>query len=308
MRVVVAGLGVQGRKRQAIAGSDVVATVDPVNREARFRDIADVPLDSYDAALVCTPDDAKLPILRHLLGHGKHTLVEKPLIADDTRPLAELERLAVANGAVCYTAYNHRFEPHFVRMKETIESGALGRIYLCRMFYGNGTARDVRDSPWRDRGAGVLPDLGSHLLDTALFWFGALDAPFTLWTANRFENRAFDHMTFGAPGSPVLEMEVTVVSWRNHFTADVYGEKGSAHISSLCKWGPSSFTRRARVLPSGRPPEEVTTLVQPDPTWQLEYDHFTMLCRKGEGGNLGNDRVLNPILEALAGAALRTTR
>ena len=308
MRVVVAGLGVQGRKRQAIAGSDVVATVDPVNREARYRDIADVPLDSYDAALVCTPDDAKLPILRHLLGHGKHTLVEKPLIADDTPAIAELERLAAANRAVCYTAYNHRFEPHFVRMKETIESGALGRIYLCRMFYGNGTARDVRDSPWRDRGAGVLPDLGSHLLDTALFWFGALDAPFTLWTANRFENRAFDHMTFGAPGSPVLEMEVTVVSWRNHFTADVYGEKGSAHISSLCKWGPSSFTRRARVLPSGRPPEEVTTLVQPDPTWQLEYDHFTMLCRKGEGGNLGNDRVLNLILEALAGAALRTTR
>jgi len=174
------------------------------------------------------------------------------------------------------------------------------------MFYGNGTARDVRDSPWRDRGAGVLPDLGSHLLDTALFWFGALDAPFTLWTANRFENRAFDHMTFGAPGSPVLEMEVTVVSWRNHFTADVYGEKGSAHISSLCKWGPSSFTRRARVLPSGRPPEEVTTLVQPDPTWQLEYDHFTMLCRKGEGGNLGNDLVLNPILNSLAAAAAGT--
>ena len=35
------------------------------------------------------------------------------------------------------------------------------------MFYGNGTARLVRDSAWRDQGAGVLPDLGSHLLDTA---------------------------------------------------------------------------------------------------------------------------------------------
>ena len=29
-----------------------------------------------------------------------------------------------------------------------------------------------RNSAWRDRGAGVLPDLGSHLLDTAMFWFG----------------------------------------------------------------------------------------------------------------------------------------
>src|SRR5262249_6171604 len=248
----------------------------------------------------------KRPILRYLLGNGKHVLVEKPLLVESVGVITELERLATTNRAVCYTAYNHRFEPHFVRMKETIESGALGRIYLCRMFYGNGTARDVRDSPWRDRGAGVLPDLGSHLLDTALFWFGALDQRCTLWTANRFEDRAFDHTTLCASGPPMLDMEVTLVSWRNHFTADVYGEKGSAHISSLCKWGPSSFTRRIRVLPSGRPPEEVATLVQADPTWQLEYDHFTMLCRKGEGGNLATEVVLTTILTPLGAAAQRT--
>ena len=40
------------------------------------------------------------------------------------------------------------------------------------MFYGNGTARLVRDSDWRDQGSGVLHDLGSHLLDTVAYWFG----------------------------------------------------------------------------------------------------------------------------------------
>ena len=94
----------------------------------------------------------------------------------ETAVLERLAELARSRRAICYTAYNHRFEPHFIRMKEAVESGILGRIYLCRMFYGNGTARDVRNSPWRDRGAGVLPDLGSHLLDTALFWFGQIDA------------------------------------------------------------------------------------------------------------------------------------
>src|SRR5438094_1195787 len=189
-------------------------------------------------------------------------------------------------------------------MKQTSESGALGRIYLCRMFYGNGTARDVRDSPWRDRGAGVLPDLGSHLLDTALFWFGALDAPFTLWSAQRFENAAFDHLLFGSRGAPVLELEVTLLSWRNHFTCDVYGEQGSAHITSLCKWGPSTFTLRTRVLPSGRPPEESITLVQADPTWALEYEHFKALCHNVEPGNIGNDLVLNDVLNGLVRDAL----
>ena len=38
MRVVVAGLGVQGHKRRRIAGADFVAAVDPVNEEARLPD------------------------------------------------------------------------------------------------------------------------------------------------------------------------------------------------------------------------------------------------------------------------------
>jgi predicted dehydrogenase len=305
MRVVVLGLGIQGRKRSAIAGSEVVATVDPLVAGADCRAIDEVPGDAYDAALVCTPDDAKIGLLTTLLAAGKHVLVEKPLLG----PAADLERLAAlaqARGVVCYTAYNHRFEPHFVRMKETLQSGVLGRIYLCRMFYGNGTARDVRNSPWRDRGAGVLPDLGSHLLDTALFWFGAIEAPLLVWSADRFENRAFDHLAFGARGQPVLELEITLLSWRNHFAADVYGEHGSAHIESLCKWGPSTFTRRTRLLPSGRPPEEAVTLVQPDPTWALEYEHFKQLCREPQAaGGLADALALNPMLSRLAEEAER---
>lgn len=310
MRVVVVGLGVQGRKRHAIAGPDAVATVDPVNSTADCRTLAEVPLASYDAALICTPDGVKIELLTYLLDHGKHVLVEKPLLAPDTSVLEGLGALARRRGVVCYTAYNHRFEPHFIRMKETVASGVLGRIYLCRMFYGNGTARDVRNSPWRDRGAGVLPDLGSHLLDTALFWFGRLDAPFAVWSASRFENQACDHLAFGSRGAPVLEMEITLLSWRNHFTADVWGENGSAHIESLCKWGPSTFTRRTRILPSGRPPEEAITLVQPDPTWAAEYAHFKRLCEGGgdRAGPLAGDIRLNEMLGGLALQAMREPR
>lgn len=304
MRVLLVGLGVQGRKRLAAAGADVMAAADPVDRSAQYAAVEDVPLGAYDAALVCTPNDVKVGILQYLLSHGKHALVEKPLLAASEATLEELSGLAARAGVVCYTAYNHRFEPHFVRMKETIASDVLGRIYLCRMFYGNGTARDVRDSPWRDQGAGVLSDLGSHLLDTALFWFGSLPGSFAVWSANRFENRTFDHVAFGSPGPPVLEMEATLVSWRNHFSADLYGEHGSAHISSLCKWGRTVFTRRTRVLPSGRPPEESVALLQADPTWALEYEHFKALCRNGAGGSFAKDIALQRVLASLADAAL----
>jgi predicted dehydrogenase len=303
VRVVVVGLGVQGQKRRAVAGSEVVATVDPVYPGATCRALDGVPLDTFDAALVCTPDGPKVELLTYLLDHGKHVLVEKPLLADDPAALTALARLARDRGVACYTAYNHRFEPHFVRMRDAIASGQLGAVYCARMFYGNGTARLVRDSAWRDQGAGVLPDLGSHLLDTALFWFGRPAAPFEIFSANRFENRSVDHVAFGANGAPVVQCEVTLLNWRNHFYADVLAEKGSAHIQSLCKWGPSTFTLRDRKLPSGRPDESSVTLTQPDPTWALEYEHFKQLCARGES-NIENDIWINATLNALGTRAL----
>jgi predicted dehydrogenase len=306
MRVIVVGLGVQGNKRRAVAGKEVVATVDPVQPQANYKSLADVPLGAYDAALVCTPDDTKIELLTHLLSNGKHLLVEKPLFAPDNSMLAALAKIARSTGSVCYTAYNHRFEPHFVRMKQLIESGRLGKIYRVRMFYGNGTARLVRNSPWRDRGAGVLPDLGSHLLDTAKFWFGELGEDFHVMSANCYENRAPDHVVIASKTTaPMLELEMTLLSWRNHFTCDVFAEHGSAHIRSLCKWGPTTFCHRTRVLPSGHPPEESVTLIQEDPTWALEYAHFRNLCQSRAKSDLSDDIWLNRLLRTLGQSAIR---
>jgi predicted dehydrogenase len=300
MRVIVVGLGVQGYKRRKFAGADFVAAVDPVNAEAQYRDVREVPLKTYDAVLACIPDGPKIEVLSYLLSHGKHVLVEKPLWAESDDEIARLEHLAQSKGALCYTAYNHRFEPHYVRMRDLVRSGELGRIYRCRMFYGNGTARLVRESAWRDEGAGVLPDLGSHLLDTVKFWFGDPGQNFRVVSSNCFENRAPDHVVIGSESAqPRIELEMTLLSWRNHFTCDVLAENGTAHIRSLCKWGPTTFTHRRRVLPSGRPPEEQVTLVEDDPTWALEYAHFKQLCESGARTDLSNDVWLNGLLRRL---------
>lgn len=298
MRIIVIGLGIQGKKRIEIAGKECVATVDPYRSEASYTHVTHVPIHTFDAALVCTPDACKIDILEYLLTHGKHVLVEKPLLDASTSHLENVQTLATKHRVTCYTAYNHRFEPHFVRMKQLIESNRLGQIYHCRMFYGNGTARDVRNSPWRDQSAGVLSDLGSHLLDTLLFWFGAQSFHFQLHRAKNFENKSPDHVLISSDGLPTIDLEMSLLSWRNRFTCDMTAEKGSAHIDSLCKWGPSTFTLRHRKLPSGKPDEESTTCVQPDPTWALEYAHFKELCRQATS-NISNDLLINQILQNL---------
>jgi hypothetical protein len=76
MRVIIVGLGVQGKKRLAVAGADAVATVDPVHPEAKYQSIEQVPISDYDAALLCIPDAPKLEIIQFLLNH--HLLDETP--------------------------------------------------------------------------------------------------------------------------------------------------------------------------------------------------------------------------------------
>src|SRR5215471_948528 len=263
LRVVVVGLGVKGQKRRRIAGDDCVATIDIRHPDAAFRDLHAVPLDAFDAALVCVPDSAKVAMLDYLIDHGKHVLVEKPLTVADEGTLVRLER----------------------------------------------TARVVRESEWRDQGAGVIHDLGSHLLDTARFFFGDIGEDIELVSVDRFENRAPDHAAFTAPrAKPRLAFEVTLVSWRNHFVCDLLAENGSAHIHSLCKWGPSAFIRRKRLLPSGRPLEEKVTLIEEDPTWAREYQYFKALCRTRPATDLGNDIWLNRVLHRLGADAQRRLR
>lgn len=298
MRSIVVGLGVQGSKRRKFAAEDVVATVDSL-KDANFKNVQDVPLDTFDAALVCTPDSTKFEILRYLLTHQKHVLVEKPLIGPDSE-LGELQKLAVKQRTVLYTAYNHRFEPHIVTIKSLLKSGILGTPYVLRIFYGNGTARDVRNSTWRDFGCGVLSDIGSHLLDLYLFLFDVPRHDFKSITLANLENRSPDYVSFVANGAtPIVQFEASLLSWRNSFYLDLIGENGSAHIDCLCKWGPSTLTLRTRRFPSGRPEESRETIELSDPTWHAEYSHFRNLCINHAAGNTMNDIWINKTLHFL---------
>jgi hypothetical protein len=57
------------------------------------------------------------------------------------------------------------------------------------------------------------------------------------------------------------------------------------------------------VLPSGRPPEHAVTLVQDDPTWALEYEHFKKLCAQRHVTDLSTDIWLNRVLRKLGAEA-----
>ena len=293
MRVIVVGMGAQGNKRKNFLGKDFVYSVDKF-KKADFQSISKVPLNKFDTVIACVPDSQKLKIVNYCINNKKHILLEKPFIVKNNKILSDLEKRAREKKVVCYTAYNHRFEPIIIKLKNLIKSKKLGKIYKCRMFYGNGTSSLVKKSKWRDKGLGVLTDIGSHLLDLCLFWFGEKIKVLKVIEINKFENKASDHVIIALEINKIkIELEMTLCMWKNTFLCDVIASKGSAHLNSLCKWGKNSFCYRKRRFPPGRPYEKIISFKQTDPTWKAEYLFFKNLIKNKIKTSLRKDLILN---------------
>jgi len=298
MRTVVIGLGVQGKKRQYFAGKDFQFSIDPFNDQASYKNLDDVNFNLFDSALLCIPDEIKFEYVKRLVLAGKHVLIEKPFNLPSSQ-LKEIEVLARKTKSTVYVAYNHRFEPHWITTKKLIENGEIGKVYKLNLFYGNGTAELVKNSVWRDKDLGVIPDLASHLFDLVDFWFGLKNNNVEIVSINKFENNACDNAVIRLVGSPEVILEISLLSWRNNFRAEVIGNEGSIHLESLCKWGPSQLILRDRKRPSGKPDEKITSLVCSDPTWESEYKHFGDLISKNDLGNLESNLKISNLFDKL---------
>ena len=293
MKAVVVGMGVQGIKRKKILGKDCIYSVDKF-KNADFNSIFQVPLETYDSVFLCTPDKEKIKIISYCIENKKHILVEKPLLSKSTKSLISLQKKAKKNKIILYTAYNHRFEPNIIELKKLIKKKKLGKIYRCKIFYGNGTSYLVKKSKWRDKGLGVISDIGSHLFDLCIFWFGKKIKNVKIVEINKFENKSPDHAIICFEiNNIIIELEMTLCMWKNTFKCDLLASKGSAHLSSLCKWDKNDIIYRKRKFPSGKPIEKKISFNQSDPTWKLENLYFKNLIKNKSKTNLERDIILN---------------
>jgi scyllo-inositol 2-dehydrogenase (NADP+) len=280
MRYLVVGCGNIGTKRKEVLGDRCVGAVDPYTPLVDYASLAECPVDSYDAAVLAVPNQVKLELLEFLLDHGKHALVEKPLVFPDHETADRLRQTAARREAIWYTSYNFRFEPHVVTLKQLISQGAIGQVYRARMFYGYGTAASVAGT-WRDSALGVLEDLASHLIDLAGFVFGRFGSEFIVWSRSNDELRGIDHCILATADRRIV-IECSFLSWRNRWSIDVIGAQGALQMQGLTKWGRSELVVQRRRFPSGVPEERSEVVTDPDPTWAADVRHFEAMVARSE--------------------------
>ena len=129
--------------------------------------------DDIDLIIISTPSHLHFEQAMMALEAGKAVMAEKPL-ALSADECATLVRKADETGNQLTVFQNRRWDSDFLTLRKTIKEGRIGRpIRFISSWHRH--RMDVRDR-WRERpgpGAGVLLDLGSHLIDQALELFGA---------------------------------------------------------------------------------------------------------------------------------------
>jgi 1,5-anhydro-D-fructose reductase (1,5-anhydro-D-mannitol-forming) len=130
-----------------------------------------------DAVYVATPPGSHLELAQLVASVGKPCYVEKPM----ARHTPECDAMIAAFGTAkqkLFVAYYRRAQPRFLRVKQLITTGVLGRITGIGYRMATGTPANGEPGAWRvsaaNAGGGLLLDVGSHMLDLLDFFFGAL--------------------------------------------------------------------------------------------------------------------------------------
>lgn len=134
-----------------------------------YKDYKELLKLDCDAISICLPNFIHKEVALDVLESGKHALVEKPLARNPEEGAEMLDAAKSANKKIFYCE-NNMYAPTFSKVKEVIEEGALGQIYM-------GRGKEQHSGPhsgWfykKDKsGGGALIDLGIHDI-ACLVWY-----------------------------------------------------------------------------------------------------------------------------------------
>jgi scyllo-inositol 2-dehydrogenase (NADP+) len=190
IRAAVIGYGLSGRifhapflaadPRFSIAA---ISTSDPA-RQARaaedhpgariYGSPEELLAQSFDLVVLASPAHVHLEQGLAALARGAALVIDKPF-APSLAAAEQLIAAAAAAGRPLIVFHNRRWDGDFLTLRKLLAEGALGRVHRFESTFERWSP-DVRPR-WQDttttsQGAGIVFDLGSHLVDQALQLFG----------------------------------------------------------------------------------------------------------------------------------------
>lgn len=131
-----------------------------------------------DGVLVCTPPNLHYPIIKKAAGKNIHVFVEKPFTTKKHDAL-ELAKLFHKKNLINQVGYVLRFNDCFVKSKQLIDDGVLGKVTRFRVEkYSATITSDDDNTGWRatrENGGGAVFEMASHAIDLVNYLIGVPD-------------------------------------------------------------------------------------------------------------------------------------
>jgi predicted dehydrogenase len=233
---------ISGRRRELVEKAASAYGIEEVTTDWR-RVVEDKDIDIVD---ICTPPGTHAEIAAAAAAEGKAVFCEKPFAtsyAEGRNALEAARRAGVLNAV----GFNYRRLPAVSLMKRMIDEGAIGRLQLWRGCWLSDEFVDPQiPFDWRfDRrmGGTTIADLGSHLIDMAIWMVGDIaevSAQSATFVAERadpeqpgaarpvtIDDASSALMRFSAGARGVLEMARSCVRRPCDFTVEVNGTQGT---------------------------------------------------------------------------------
>lgn len=199
---------------------------------AIYRSVEEM-LQNADVELIIinTPVQTHYEYARKALEAGKNIIVEKPFTVN-VEEAEELVKLAEEKGLFLSVYQNRRFDRDFQQVKNIVNDGKLGNIKEAEIrfdrFRTTPSGKQHKENP-DQIGSGSLHDLGAHLVDQAVQYFGYpenLFADVFSMKGPEFANDYFEILLFYKDNLRV-RLKSSAFTKEDHHAYKIHGDKGS---------------------------------------------------------------------------------
>jgi predicted dehydrogenase len=203
-----------------------------------YRDMLAAPLHA-DVINICTPNGLHAPMAVRAIEAGYHVVIEKPMAL----ALADAEKIvytALKHRRQAFCVMQNRYSPPSVWIKEMIDSGRLGDIYMVQLnCYWNRDERYYKPGGWHGDAlldGGTLFTQFSHFIDIMYWLFGdvtdiqARFADFNHENLTAFEDSGIINFNFVNGGIGSLCYSTSVWDKNMESSMQIIARNGSVKI------------------------------------------------------------------------------
>ncbi len=241
--------------------------------------------DRVDAVVVSTPNDSHVALAEAVVAAGLPVVIDKP-VAPTAAAVRRLAEVADVAGVAVVPFHNRRWDADFLTLRALLDAGELGTVHRVEARWDRWRPHPDTgpDREWkRGAGAGILHDLGTHLIDQAVVLFGRPDSVTAevataraggsndddVWIGLHFASGPPVHLWASAvagDAGPRFRVHGALGSWVKYGLDPQEGALAAGRVPGTAGWGEEEPASWGRIVAGGAS--------RPTPTVAGDYGRF----------------------------------